>query len=120
MKNPAGLTLRELEVELLAGHGASDKEIARILDIGHETVKTQMTSIKRKYAKIGMKKGRRYLMTPEEYQQRMTKLTKELRARHAFLEGVAKQTKEKCDGKVFEHNGERATCESSHHQRVDG
>lgn len=86
MNNPAGLTLRELEVELLAGHGATDKEVAKILDIEIDTAKDYMKRIKRKYAKIGMKKGRHYLMTQDEYEQRMVKLVRILRAHHAFME----------------------------------
>lgn len=93
MKNPADLTLRELEVELLAAHGASDKEIARLLNIDVSTAKSHMKHIRRKYAKIGLKKGRHYLMTQEEYEQRMTKLLRLLRAQHKFMEQIARPTR---------------------------
>lgn len=93
MSNPAGLTLRELEVELLAGHGASDKEIAKILELEVSTIKSHLKHVKRKYAKIGMKKGRRYLMTPEEYEDRMKQLVRVLRAQHKFMERVAAPSK---------------------------
>lgn len=115
MKNPAGLTLRELEVELLAGHGASDKEIARLLGIEVDTAKDYMKRIKKKYAKIGMKKGRHYLMTPEEYDQRMNKLLRLLRAQHIFMQRIASNGKGESNGEVFTDDGEWVDCESGHH-----
>lgn len=77
----------------MAGHGASNKEIAKILDISVGTVKDHMKNIKRKYARIGMVKGRHYLLTEEEYEARLTKLIRLLRAQYNFMAGIAKNRK---------------------------
>lgn len=107
MSNPAGLTLRELEVELLAEHGATYKEIALVLGVEVSTVQSLMKLIRKKYAAIGVHRGRRYLMTAEQYQQRLMKLTRELRARHAFLNGVATNGKEKSNGDDARGEGQK-------------
>jgi hypothetical protein len=78
------LSPREEEVELLTKHGAGYKEIARLLGVGIESVRTYLKNIRRKYAEVGENRSARYLMTPQEYQNQLKTLLKILHAKRAF------------------------------------
>ena len=50
---PGGLSARETEILTLIAEGLSNKEIARSLDIGPETVKSHLKSI---FTKLGVER----------------------------------------------------------------
>ena len=88
--NPAKLSPRELEVELLARYGASNKEMARILGVEVNTIKSFVADIRAKYRKIGLDKTKPYMMSPQEYdnllQAALQKHRANVKARNNFGE----------------------------------
>lgn len=83
MNNPAKLSPRELEVELLASYGASIKEMARVIGVEANTVKTYISKIRAKYQKIGLDKSKPYMMSPDQYDAHLRAMLQKHRAQHS-------------------------------------
>lgn len=82
MQNPAKLSPRELEVELLASYGASIKEMAKVIGVEANTIKTYVSNIRAKYLKIGVDRSKPYMMTPQQYDAHLRAMLQKHRAQH--------------------------------------
>lgn len=82
MHNPAKLSPRELEVELLASYGASNKEMAKVLGVEESTVKSFVAKVREKYRKIGVDRSKPYMMTPQQYDAHLRAMLQKHRAQH--------------------------------------